>query len=395
MDSENALAITKLIKHECTTKNVAAMMVVHQPDAELFGQFDRLVLLARGVTLFSNESSKLPDFYRDTLHAPMPKWHLIPSDLVHQIGCLSDDVLQTKCTGTSNIVPTTSGAVDGDGQRTPPGAFWKFQTVFERNLMNHYVRNLANLASRLLLYAVTALINGLIFWQVADSRASTDAGMQLGKVTGALTFLILSSYLLPFAMMPIFVKDKKFFLAESALGLYSPWLYCISQLILETWVITLAAVVESCIVIPMCGLWNPTMADRDSFLTFLGVLITSGLVGSTIVMFHAIVLPSQDLSFLAGSGVVTIGLALSGGYVPFPEMRGLVSWLQWFSPCKYSLQALSLTLFTGTPYLSVVQEIYAFNEPPTVSGNTFVLALIFVGLAVGAIVALSRQREMR
>jgi ABC-type multidrug transport system permease subunit len=169
----------------------------------------------------------------------------------------------------------------------------------------------------------------------------------------------------------------------------------LSQIILETWVIVLAATIEACIVIPMCGLWNPAMARWESFFTFLAALIVSGLTGSVLVLFHAIVLPSQDLAFLVGSGAVTISLALSGGFVPFPSIKEFISWLQWVSPCKYTLQALALTFFRGTTYEDLVNEIYAFDNPPTVSSNIGVLIAFFATFAGGTMFALSRQREVR
>ena len=50
---------------------------------------------------------------------------------------------------------------------------------------------------------------------------------------GAFAFIIQISYLLPFAMIPIFWADKAFYVSESALGLYESWAYCLSQAVLE------------------------------------------------------------------------------------------------------------------------------------------------------------------
>jgi ABC-type multidrug transport system permease subunit len=372
------------------------MMVIHQPNGALFREFDRLVLLSKGKTVFSNDTSRLPELYADMFMAPMPEWYDVPSDLMTQAAEVSDlPAIAFAPYDSKQLVPTIAGPQGQHAHPDPPGEFWKFKAVFRRNLTNHYVRNITNLACRLGLYGATSLIDGLLFWQVADLTGGSNVGVEISTVVGALTFIILVSYLLPFAMLPLFVHDKKFFLAESALGLYSPWLYCLSQIILETWVVVLAATIEACIVIPMCGLWNPAMARWESFFTFLGALIVSGLTGSVLVLFHAIVLPSQDLAFLAGSGAVTISLALSGGFVPFPSIEDFISWLQWISPCKYTLQALALTFFRGTTYENLVHEIYAFDKPPTVSSNIGVLLAFFAALAGGTMFALSRQREVR
>jgi ABC-type multidrug transport system ATPase subunit len=399
LDSENALAITKLLKSLCSSKKVAAMMVIHQPNAKLFQEFDRLILLREGTPIFSDKTSELPNLYQNIFQKPMPEWYDLPSDLMAQISDLRDNAMEPDMHNSNELVPTSP--VMSGNHPDPPSAIWKFKVVFQRNLTSHYVRDLTNLTSRLGLYGATALIDGLLFWQVADidSDGSDDGvnstGVAISTVVGALTFLILVSYLLPFAMIPIFVHDKKFFLAESALGMYSPWLYCMCQILLETWVIVLAATIETCVVVPMCGLWNPSMDNWETFFTILGILIASGLAGSVLVLFNAIYLPSQDLAFLSGSGLITIGLAVSGGFVLFPSMKSFISWVQWLSPCKYTLQALATTIFKGTPYEDYVNTTYAFDNPETISGNLGALLMFFLGFSGSAMVALARQRETR
>ena len=36
--------------------------------------------------------------------------------------------------------------------------------------MNHYVRNLTNLLARVLIYGLTALLLGAIFWKIAETE---------------------------------------------------------------------------------------------------------------------------------------------------------------------------------------------------------------------------------
>jgi ABC-type multidrug transport system permease subunit len=106
------------------------------------------------------------------------------------------------------------------------------------------------------------------------------------------------------------------------------------------------------------------------------------------------VFPSQDLAFLAGSGVVTVALGVSGGFVPFPSMEDWISWLQWVSPCKYSLQALAIGQF-GNSNSEIILEVSALNTPNSVSANIGVLLGFYVVFTVGTVLALSRQREVR
>ena len=202
------------------------------------------------------------------------------------------------------------------------------------------------------------------------------------------------SYLLPFATIPVFVTDKKFFAAESALGLYSSWMYGVSELFLEFAFVTLASLIETCIVINMCAMWNPVVPAWASFLSVLAVLIFSGLVGSTIILCCSMWLPTQDLAFVLGSTISTISLALCGGFRPASDMPDVPYTLQWISPIKYSYQALLISLLTGTSSERLL-DIQEYDSPPTVTGNLTILGLIFVVFCLITGIGMARVKEAR
>jgi hypothetical protein len=377
----------QLVKRVCKASDMAAVVVIHQPDGYIFETFDRLILLSSGNCIFSDYASKLEGLYSHKFGEIMPSdKHEVPIDILRKLkGLKAEEFVASPMQIHENEDHDTTNSTHNDHQTRVP-FHWKLGVVFQRNLTTHYVRNFTNLAARLFFYAMISLLDGALFWQVGKEHDET--------VIGAFTFIILNSFLLPFAAIPLFVHEKKFFLSECALGLYSPWIYCIAQGLLEMWVVVLAACLEAVIVIPMCSLWNPAMLHWESFFMLLSALMGSGLVGSALVLFFCVLLPSQDLAFLFGSGFVTLSLGLSGGFVPFPSIGDFVSWLQWISPCKYSLQALSLGFFLGPEGETIVKAV-ELDRPSTVTANIAVLFLMYFMLAIGTIIALSAKREVR
>ena len=163
-----------------------------------------------------------------------------------------------------------------------PPSYWKLTTVFKRNLKNQYLSNIANVVGRLASYTILSILIGAIFFQVGKGANSSSDGLTFTEAELLIRtniFVLNVSYLLPFSSIPVFVGDKRFFVAESALGLYSPWMYGLSQVVLETLFVTLAAILQTCIIIPMCSMANPSFSAPVSFMTMLAVLIMSGLVG--------------------------------------------------------------------------------------------------------------------
>lgn len=406
-----------LVKRICRSERVAALVIIHQPSAQVFEKFDRLVLLAKGECVFCNKTSELERFYNDTLRSVLPDRHDLPGDLLKRASMwraetatkqkeesgltvsmevsmsTQEDVSSSLQLEEIGLVHTSSTGAPRNQEEVSTS--WKFWTVFERNLLNQYIRNRTNLAARLFIYTALSLVSGAIYWQVAvpsdnDARAAEQASV----VLGAFTYSLLISYLLPFATIPIFVHEKKFFVAESDLSLYPAWIYCMSQSILEAWVLTIAAFLETIIVAPMVGLWSPALPAWASFFTILSALIASGLVGSANVLFNSVAMPTQDLAFLNGSGLVTISLAVSGGFVPLSELPPHIIWLQWISPVKYSLQSLAQNQFEGSS-LEIILQRYALDQPSTIGGNIVVLYGMYIGLTLFSMIALARQREVR
>mmetsp|Transcript_15117 Transcript_15117/g.28657 ORF Transcript_15117/g.28657 Transcript_15117/m.28657 type:complete len:651 (+) Transcript_15117:245-2197(+) len=384
LDSKNALIIMNRIKQVCIRRQVAAVIVIHQPNGYIFEIFDRLILLSEGETIYSGRVSNLDALYEHHFGCSIPQSkHELPVDLLER-SQKCESPIAAPFLDTSfrhSVEPSTKMST------AKVSSFSKFCTVFHRNLLNHYVRNYTNMLARLFCYGACSVLDGAIFWDIGS-------GGRNSSMIGAFTFILLMSYLLPFATIPVFVHDKKFFLFERSLGLYSPWIYCASQALLEMWVLILASLVQAVVVIPMAGIWNDDWPNWATFFTIHACISASGLTGSALVLFFAILFPSQDLAFIAGSGAVSLSLGMSGGFVPFPEIRSFVAWLQWISPCKYSLQALALTYFSddGSEGFLVSTEM---DRPSTISANIGALFLMYISLAIASIAILSQMREVR
>lgn len=329
--------------------------------------------------------------------SPVPPSHLLPDHLLKHSTEWAE--LASDCDDTSELAAPLITTHNIDCRALSSEFFmgvstsFTFGCIFFRNLENHYVRNLSNMAARIIIYAATAVLLGLIFWQVGDHDIDSLDNSQGQIVMGAGLFLAQASILLPFAQIGTFFFDKKVFAAENALGLYEPWMYAVSQFLLEAWVLIICAFVQAAISIPMISLLNPAWSSIESFFTMLSFFSISGLVGNAVILLTSMISISQDLAFLGGSAFVTVGLATSGGFVPFASMPSWIRWLQWISPVKYSLQAFVQSAFDGTNVTLVT--LLELDTPNNISGNLLILLGLFFLFASLSIVFLSLQRERR
>jgi len=101
-------------------------------------------------------------------------------------------------------------------------------------MMNHYVRNITNLLARVLIYDLTGVLLGLVFWKIAETDDGEALTYDQAQATfGAGIFMTQVFYLLPFSQVSTFFFDKNLFASESSIGLYPAWIYSACQLTLE------------------------------------------------------------------------------------------------------------------------------------------------------------------
>jgi len=392
LDSENAVVVIDLVKQLCVNMNVAAVVVIHQPSYEVFSHFDRLVMVCKGKCVFSDKLDRIPSFY-DGIGRAVPEKYLLPGDLLKAAlewkpdpQRLQPDELVKSC---------GKKALQDIEERKKPPLGLQFRTVLIRHVMNHYVRNLTNLFARVFIYGLTAFLLGLVFWKIGESPDGQDLQpTQAEAAFGAGLFLTQVLFLLPFCQISTFFFDKNLFASESSIGLYPAWIYSLTQIVLETWVMSLCALLQSAIAVPMMSLWNVSISRSASFFTMFSVFCAGGVVGNTIVLLTSILSFSQDFAFLIGSANVVLFLAMSGGFVPFPYIESWIAWLQWISPIKYSFQAFTWSLLSGTSTSELLDQL-ELNTPSDVSLNLVVLVGIFCICAACSVVALSRQKEVR
>lgn len=265
------------------------------------------------------------------------------------------------------------------------------------------MRNVSNLLARLVIYGSTGAILGLVFWKVGDYNANDNDQEDDGGAAenanaqillGAGLFLTQANLLLPFSQISTFYFDKKVFAAENALGLYQPWMYAVSQFLLEAWVLIMCGCIMTSVVVPMIGLSNPLWSNLESSLSLCAYFSVIGLVGNAIILLICMMCASQDLAFLVGSTYVVISLAASGGFVPFAVMPDWILWLEWTSVVKFGLQAYLQILFGGNPRVTLPHDL-DLDRPDTITQNLWILIGMFGGIAGLSVGFLSLQKELR
>jgi ATP-binding cassette, subfamily G (WHITE), eye pigment precursor transporter len=212
--SFTAFSVLELLKH-LASEGRTVVCTIHQPSSEIFGLFDRLILLSGGRVVFNGKARTAVTWFADQ-GFPCPKYSN-PSDffmrILHNHSAEDKARVDTLVTyyraQTAAAVAGTdqpaglakqessallSKALESDAELVlsevdrpakGPGA-WREILVLSRRSFQSLVRNPITLQARIAQNVVMALVAGLLYYNVGNTQSSVQNRI------GALFFIVMS-----------------------------------------------------------------------------------------------------------------------------------------------------------------------------------------------------------
>ncbi|BGP49303.1 hypothetical protein JCM10450v2_005187 [Rhodotorula kratochvilovae] len=311
LDAKSGKEVVAFLQRLAREQNVLVICTIHQPNFETFALFDRLLLLARGRTMYDGPAADL-DAYLAAIGAPTPR-HVNPVDQVMDL--VNTEFLATATTRTSagekslsqhevstaqtaqeyvaSTAQTAQEHVDGlaaswqayaarhglvrkPAHTSPDGALLQHKrhrrgaalagvrktvTLGHRNAVN-YSRNLLAYGVRLGMYIGMAFLLATIWVRL---------GWSANKLNDRLSVHFFSVAFLGFmsvAGIPAFLEERAVFIRERGNGLYSPGQYLLASTVVSIPFLFACSLVYSLIIywaIPL----NPGATHFFRFLCYL------------------------------------------------------------------------------------------------------------------------------
>ncbi|KAJ3343119.1 hypothetical protein HDU93_009669 [Gonapodya sp. JEL0774] len=242
LDSSTTLQIVKMLRDLAISRNIIIVATIHQPSYETFSQFDRLLLLAEGKTVYFGSTSNVFSFC-DELGKPVPA-HSNPAD--HLLDLVNPDfsqggsddpaaqLIRSWETGAGRsklasevayIAHDTSG--DTIARKGVTGSsLYKTYLLMGRALLN-YRRSLIAYGVRLAMYLGMGMMLALIW---------INLGNEQEKINDRISVHFFSVAFLGFmsvAGIPSFLEERSVYLRETHSGLYGPGAYTLANSIVN------------------------------------------------------------------------------------------------------------------------------------------------------------------
>lgn len=351
----------------------AVLVTIHQPSAQLFAQFDRLLLLQRGgKTVYFGDIGKgcqtiKSYFGRYGAPCPLdtnPAEHMI--DVVsghssandwHQIWLSSPEFTDTTKTLESLLLFPAKGKNSDPEDSSEYAMPLLYQTKIVLRRMNLAIfRNTGYMNNKILLHIGLGLFNGFTYWKIGDSVGD----LQLRLFTVFVWMFVAPGVINQ--LQPLFIERRNLYDArEKKARIYSWKAFVTALIVSETPYLCLCAVLYF-------ACWYYTVGFSSSSdkagASFFVVLIYEFLY-TGIGQFIAAFAPNAVFAALANPLLVGIMVSFCGILVPYGQLVVFWRyWIYWINPVTYLVGGM-LTFTTFDADVVCTEEELAIFDPPS------------------------------
>jgi len=372
LDGQSAFNTVRFLR-KLADAGQAVLVTIHQPSAQLFAQFDTLLLLGwGGKTVYfgdigDNAQTVKSYFQRHGVPCPSdvnPAEHMIDVVSGHlsqgrdwnQIWLSSPEKASMDKELDHMIVEAAArpaSHVDDGHEFAMP--LWEQIKVTSHRMNIALFRNTGYINNKLILHIMTALFNGFSFWKIGDSVS--DLQMRLFAV---FNFIFVAPGVIN-QLQPLFIERRDIFeTREKQAKMYS-WVAFVTGLIVSEFpYLCICAVLYF-----VCWYYTvgfPSESSRAGGTFFVCLLYEFIYTG--IGQFIAAYAPNSVFAHLVNPFVLGVLLAFCGVLVPYGEIQAFWRyWLYWMDPFNYLMGGLLVFDVWGTKVNCKKQEFAYFNPP--------------------------------
>ncbi|KAI1622058.1 ABC drug exporter AtrF [Exophiala viscosa] len=376
LDSQSAFNIVRFLR-KLAAAGQAILCTIHQPNSALFENFDRLLLLQKGgETVYFGDIGKdahvlLGYFSRHGAECPADanpaEWMLdaIGAGIAPRIGDIdwgeiwrsSDELATVK----SEIIAMKeerlrqhADSQEGLGEQEYASPLWHQVKCVSWRTHLAFWRSPNYGFTRLFNHVIVALLTGLDFLQLDDSRSSLQYRVFVVFQVTVIPALILAQ------VEPMYDMSRLIFYRESAAKAYSQFPFAFAMVCAEMPYSLLCAVFFFIPVYYLPG-FNPS-SSRAGYQFFM-ILITE-LFSVTAGQMIAALTPSSFISSLINPFVVIIFALFCGVTIPKPQIpKFWKAWLYQLDPFTRLVSGMVTTELHDLPVVCKTHELNSFPAP--------------------------------
>ncbi|KAL3458292.1 ABC-2 type transporter-domain-containing protein [Aspergillus heterothallicus] len=369
----------------------AVLVTIHQPSAQLFAEFDSLLLLAKGgkMVYFGDigENGSTVKEYFARHGAPCPP-QANPAE--HMIDVVSGTLSQGrdwhevwKASPEHTNAQHELDRIVSDAASKPPGtvddghefalSLWEQTLIVTKRTCVAVYRNTDYVNNKLALHIGSALFNGFSFWKMGESIGE----LQL-KLFALFNFIFVAPGAIA-QLQPLFIERRDLYDAREKKSRMYSWVAFVTGLVVsELPYLALCAVLYFVCFYYQTGM--PTESDKAGAVFFV-MLLYEGLY-TGIGQFISAYAPNAVFATLTNPLVIGTLVSFCGVLVPYGQIQEFWRyWIYWMNPFNYLMGSL-LTFTVFDVDIKCREREFATFDPPNGSTCADYLSTFMQGMGL-------------
>lgn len=351
----------------------AVLVTIHQPSAQLFAQFDTLLLLAKGgKTVYfgdiGDNAQSIKDYFGrygcpcpeeanpaehmiDVVNGSLSKgkdWHQVWLDSPESTR--QTEELERLITEAASKPP---GTVD-DGHEFATPLREQVRLVTHRMNTALY-RNIDYVNNKVALHIGSALFNGFTFWMIGNSVSK-----QQEVLFSVFNFIFVAPGVIA-QLQPLFIERRDIYETREKKSKMYHWFAFTSALVVSE----IPYLIVCAIAYFLCFYYTvgfPTASNKAGAVFF--VMLVYEFIYTGIGQFVAAPAPNAVFAALINPLLIGTLVSFCGVLVPYAQIQAFWRyWIYWLNPFNYLMGSLLVFVDWGRPIQCKESEFAIFNPP--------------------------------
>lgn len=382
LDGQSAFNTVRFLR-KLADVGQAVLVTIHQPSAQLFAQFDTLLLLSRGgKTVYfgdiGDNGQTVKDYFA-RYNAPCPN-NANPAE--HMIDVVSGELSQgrdwNKVWLESPECAARNAELDAiiaDAASKPPATvddgrefatpLWDQMKIVSHRMNKSLFRNVNYVDNKMMMHVSSALFNGFSYWN--RSSTTSPGGLSLRLFT-CFNFIFVCPGVLA-QLQPLFIERREIYEARERKSKMYSWIAFTTGLVLSEIPYLL-----------ICGLlywacWYYTVGfpkDSNRSGATLFVMLMYEFFYTGLGQFVAAYAPNAVFATLVNPLVIGTLISFCGVLVPYSQIQAFWRyWIYWLNPFNYLMGSMLTFSTWGVPVKCSKEELAIFNPLPNTTCGSY------------------------
>ncbi|KAL3652118.1 ATP-binding cassette sub- G member 1 [Castilleja foliolosa] len=370
LDSTSAFLLVKVLQRIAQTGSLV-IMSIHQPSYRILGLLDKMIVLSRGMTVYSGPPSNLPQFFSD-FGRPIPDSDNrteFALDLIRELELSPDgtkslvDFNKSRQTSLNSqkqhqhdlslkeaITASISRGKLVSGATKFANPWWIELSVLSRRSFTNSRRTPELFGIRIATVMVTGFILATVFWQLDNS----PRGIQ--ERLGFFAFAMSTTYYACADALPVFLQERYIFMRETSHNAYRRSSYMLSHALMS-----LPALMFLAGGFAAATFWAVGLSG--SFVFYFMIIFASFWAGSSFVTFLSGVVTQVMVGYVIVVALLAYFLLFSGFFINRDRIPVYWIWFHYVSLVKYPYEGV-LRNELSDPTKCFVRGVQIFDGSP-------------------------------